>query len=212
MACGILAPWPGIELTFPELQGGFLTTGPPGKYQKFIVEQGSNLLYVHLAGVCSVLKNKSVPVIYIPCDILRNFQAASPSAHMGFPPPCSITPFFSDSAASRCPLTCQWPSEYVTGRMDHSTAGVSEPHMEYHELLIKFTWMYSGPSPYSESTVSMTHCPFYSQCLANRRFSVVFLDPLTHLSNDILFLSLLGALYMLSVFQNNWLQELRSAW
>ena len=120
-----------------------------------------------------MLKNKSVPVIYIPCDILRNFQAASPSAHMGFPPPCSITPFFSDSAASRCPLTCQWPSEYVTGRMDHSTAGVSEPHMEYHELLIKFTWMYSGPSPYSESTVSMTHCPFYSQCLANMMIQVV---------------------------------------
>ena len=31
MACGILVPRPGIEPASPELQGGFLTTGPPGK-------------------------------------------------------------------------------------------------------------------------------------------------------------------------------------
>ena len=31
MTCGILLPQPGIEPTFPALQGGFLTTGPPGK-------------------------------------------------------------------------------------------------------------------------------------------------------------------------------------
>ena len=30
-ACGILVPWPGIEPTSPALEGGFLTTGPPGK-------------------------------------------------------------------------------------------------------------------------------------------------------------------------------------
>ena len=30
-ACGILAPWPGIEPGSPALQGRFLTTGPPGK-------------------------------------------------------------------------------------------------------------------------------------------------------------------------------------
>ena len=29
-ACGILVPWPGIKSTSPALQGGFLTTGPPG--------------------------------------------------------------------------------------------------------------------------------------------------------------------------------------
>ena len=27
--CGVLIPWPGIEPTFPALQGGCLTTGPP---------------------------------------------------------------------------------------------------------------------------------------------------------------------------------------
>ena len=206
-ARGILAP----KLMSPALQSGFSTTGPPEKSQKFTVEQRSNLLYIHLAGLCSVLKKNSVPVIYIPCDILRNFQEAPPSVHMGFPPACSTTPFFSDSASSRCPLTCRWPSEYVTGRMDHSTAGVSEPHTEYHELLMKSTWMHSGPSQDSESTVSMTHCPFNPQCLANRRCSVVFLDPPTHLFSDILFLTLLAALYMLSVLQKNWLQELISA-
>ena len=31
-ACGILVPQPGIEPTSPALQGGFLTTGPPGKF------------------------------------------------------------------------------------------------------------------------------------------------------------------------------------
>ena len=30
-ACGILVPRPGIEPASPALEGGFLTTGPPGK-------------------------------------------------------------------------------------------------------------------------------------------------------------------------------------
>ena len=30
-ACGILVPPPGIEPASPALEGGFLTTGPPGK-------------------------------------------------------------------------------------------------------------------------------------------------------------------------------------
>ena len=30
-ACRILVPPPGIEPTFPALEGGFFTTGPPGK-------------------------------------------------------------------------------------------------------------------------------------------------------------------------------------
>ena len=31
MACGILVPQPGAELASPILQGGFLTSGSPGK-------------------------------------------------------------------------------------------------------------------------------------------------------------------------------------
>ena len=31
MACRILVPWLGMEPMFPGLEGGFLTTGPPGK-------------------------------------------------------------------------------------------------------------------------------------------------------------------------------------
>ena len=31
VACGTLVPQPGIEPTSPALEGGFLTTGPPGK-------------------------------------------------------------------------------------------------------------------------------------------------------------------------------------
>ena len=30
-ACGVLVPGPGIKAASPALQGGFLTTGPPGK-------------------------------------------------------------------------------------------------------------------------------------------------------------------------------------
>ena len=31
VACGILVPWPGLEPQTPALQGGFSTTGSPGK-------------------------------------------------------------------------------------------------------------------------------------------------------------------------------------
>ena len=39
-ACGILVPQPGIELASPALEGGFLTTGPPGSpnYCNFVVQ------------------------------------------------------------------------------------------------------------------------------------------------------------------------------
>ena len=33
-ACGILVPWPGIEPASFAMEGGFLTTGPPGKSPK----------------------------------------------------------------------------------------------------------------------------------------------------------------------------------
>ena len=35
MACGILVPRPGTEPTFPALEGGFLTTRPPGKFRMY---------------------------------------------------------------------------------------------------------------------------------------------------------------------------------
>ena len=40
MAGGISAPGAGSEPASPELQGGFLTTGPPGKSCKFFLTQG----------------------------------------------------------------------------------------------------------------------------------------------------------------------------
>ena len=36
-ACGILVPRPGIKPVSPALQGGFLTTGPPGKSPQFFL-------------------------------------------------------------------------------------------------------------------------------------------------------------------------------
>ena len=50
-AYGILVPWPGIEPSSPALQGGFLTTGPPGKSQE-VPEKESRLFpaaCVHLS-------------------------------------------------------------------------------------------------------------------------------------------------------------------
>ena len=38
VACGILAPRPGIEPSSPALEGGVLTTGPPGKFLIFYIE------------------------------------------------------------------------------------------------------------------------------------------------------------------------------
>ena len=35
-ACGILVPWPKIEPIPPALEGGFLTTGPPGRSLEFL--------------------------------------------------------------------------------------------------------------------------------------------------------------------------------
>ena len=35
VACGTLVPKPGIEPASPALQGGFLTTGPQGKFPTF---------------------------------------------------------------------------------------------------------------------------------------------------------------------------------
>ena len=35
-ACGILVPRPGIEPVSPALEGGFLTTGPPGKSPVYV--------------------------------------------------------------------------------------------------------------------------------------------------------------------------------
>ena len=37
MACGILVPRPGIEPLYPALEGGFLTTGLPGKAFSFFL-------------------------------------------------------------------------------------------------------------------------------------------------------------------------------
>ena len=34
---GILVPWPGIKHSFWALEGGFLTSGPPGKLWLFVV-------------------------------------------------------------------------------------------------------------------------------------------------------------------------------
>ena len=36
MACGILVPRPRIEPAFTALEGGFFTTGPPGKSRELI--------------------------------------------------------------------------------------------------------------------------------------------------------------------------------
>ena len=40
MACGILVPQPGIKPTFSAVEGGYLTTGPPGKSLNVYMTKG----------------------------------------------------------------------------------------------------------------------------------------------------------------------------
>ena len=49
----ILAPWPGIELVAPELEGKVLTTGRPGESWEYKLLSSHLLLSFHLAQQCS---------------------------------------------------------------------------------------------------------------------------------------------------------------
>ena len=58
-ACGILAPQPGTEPLSPALQGGFLTTGPPGKSQEFLKYSTYRsfigyMIYKYLLPICGL--------------------------------------------------------------------------------------------------------------------------------------------------------------
>ena len=46
----MLVPWPGIELTSPALQGGFISTGPPGSLN----QSGVNLLLFWFISGCKI--------------------------------------------------------------------------------------------------------------------------------------------------------------
>ena len=43
-ACGILISWSGIEPEFPVLEGGLLTTGPPGRFSFISVNKHPKIL------------------------------------------------------------------------------------------------------------------------------------------------------------------------
>ena len=45
-ACGIFVPQPGIRPESPALEGGFLTTGPPGKSHHQLFDRENNLFYL----------------------------------------------------------------------------------------------------------------------------------------------------------------------
>ena len=49
-ACGISIPQPGIEPVSPALEGGFLTTGQPGKSWKYLINKVivDNLVFLTL--------------------------------------------------------------------------------------------------------------------------------------------------------------------
>ena len=55
VACGISATWPGIEPKSPALEGGFLTTGPPGK---------SLVIHLRYSSMCMSISNS--PTISYP--------------------------------------------------------------------------------------------------------------------------------------------------
>ena len=67
-ACGILAPWPGIEPGSPALQGRFLTTGPPGKSLKWIILRAMKILqwFLYLFKFSSVQSLSCVQLFVTP--------------------------------------------------------------------------------------------------------------------------------------------------
>ena len=57
-ACGILGPQPGFEPAPPELEGRFLTTGPPGKARLLIQEtDATDFIY----------RVRNLSLIHTPC-------------------------------------------------------------------------------------------------------------------------------------------------
>ena len=48
MACGLLVPPPGIKHTSPALAGGFLTSGPPGKFRFLFFYSAYNLVTYYI--------------------------------------------------------------------------------------------------------------------------------------------------------------------
>ena len=70
-ACGILVSWPGMEPMSPALEGGFLTTEPPGKVsQKIFMES----MYSFLASgsVCSLWASICMQLCLACCPNLRH--------------------------------------------------------------------------------------------------------------------------------------------
>ena len=53
-ACGILVPQPGIEPTSPALDGGFFTTGPPGKSQRAYNLDSVKIIFGSLCVSCQI--------------------------------------------------------------------------------------------------------------------------------------------------------------
>ena len=80
MACGILVPRPGIEPASSALEGGFLTTGPPGKslqYRLLMLESCSMLN----SGQSKDIKSKSQGFVNIAlfrtrvfADVIKNIE------------------------------------------------------------------------------------------------------------------------------------------
>ena len=67
-ACGILVPRPGIEPASPALEGGFLTTGPPGKSPELLFFLFPNLWY-----------QMNIPRLVIICLLMGIWDAFSVS-------------------------------------------------------------------------------------------------------------------------------------
>ena len=75
-ACGVFAPWPGIEPVTPELEGKVLTAGPPGKFL-FIFHLSFIFLDVHGKEQCGekgdeVAKDSSPSHVLIPLLVIKD--------------------------------------------------------------------------------------------------------------------------------------------
>ena len=77
MAYGISVPRPGIEPTSPALEGGFLTTGPPGKSLEILILMCWDFVGFYDFIFYILFKKSSIPTVerYSPIYSSKNFYS-----------------------------------------------------------------------------------------------------------------------------------------
>ena len=135
-ACGILVPRPGMEPASPALEGGFFTTGPPGKSPHRLLNDSS---YCPHGLSPQLSKSTPSPVshphssklraeVYQPLPSIPGNQTVSPTAAQSLPlmtesqPPLSLSQVRLSSQSSTDRKLTQLPPRAYNLHAPHSPA------------------------------------------------------------------------------------------